>query len=200
MTFQMQFVSSQKMKNYILADRDGTLIVEKNYLSDPSEVELIPGVADAISELNESGWEVICVSNQSGVGRGFFTSDAVLEVNQRVQALLAEQGARILDFYFCPDPPEVQSTHRKPAPGMALDAARSHCFDLRACVVVGDKACDIELGKNVSATTILVRTGYGLTTEFDGEIVADFVINSFADLPVIIMGLGENDAKMGSSR
>ncbi|MEI7575477.1 MAG: HAD family hydrolase [Armatimonadota bacterium] len=187
-------------KKYILADRDGTLIVEKNYLSDPAEVELIPGVAEAIATFNEAGWEVICVSNQSGIGRGYFTSAAVVRVNQRVQELLAPCGARILEFYFCPDTSEVESTHRKPAPGMALDAAKAYGFDLRSAIVVGDKLCDIQLGENIRATSVLVRTGYGSATEQEQGLRPDLVIDSFADLPAILLEPGENHAKLGTGR
>lgn len=187
-------------KKYILADRDGTLIVEKNYLSDPDEVELIGGVGEAISILNNAGWEVICVSNQSGVGRGYFTSDVVVQVNQRVQALLAPFGAQILEFYFCPDTSDMNSTHRKPAPGMALDAASTFGFDPKAAVVIGDKSCDIELGQNIQAKAVLVRTGYGSASEQEQGLRPDFVIDSFADLPAILLEPGENHAKLGTGR
>ena len=190
---------SNSLMNYVLADRDGTLIVEKHYLHDPREVELIPGVSDAIRLLNESGWEVICVSNQSGVGRGLFESKDVEQVSQRVAELLGESGVRVLEFCFCPDPPGIESTHRKPAPGMALDAAKKYGFDPRTVVVVGDKSCDIDLGHNLGATSVLVRTGYGAKHEQLGDAAPDFVINSFADLPAIIGSLGRTDARLGTS-
>ena len=190
---------TNSLMNYVLADRDGTLIVEKHYLRDPGEVELIPGVAEAIRLLNELGWEVICVSNQSGVGRGLFESADVDRVNLRVSELLHEGGARVLEFYFCPDPPGVESTHRKPAPGMALDAAQKHGFDPRAVIVVGDKPCDIDLGRNLGAVSVLVRTGHGAKHEELGDADPDFVIDSFADLPAIIGSLGETDARLGTS-
>lgn len=188
------------MRKCVLADRDGTLIVEKHYLSDPAEVELIPGVAESIGVLRTLGWEVICVSNQSGVGRGLFSAETVGQVNRRMQELLAQLGAQILDVYFCPDPPGTESTHRKPAPGMAIDAAKAHSFELANSVVIGDKLCDVELGQNIGATSVLVRTGYGSITEMDGVARPDFVIDSFADLPAIIEGLGRNDAGLGASR
>ncbi len=185
---------------YIFADRDGTLIVEKNYLSDPEEVELIRGVGEAISILNKAGWEIICVSNQSGVGRGYFTADAVVQVNQRVQALLAPFGAQILEFYFCPDTSDMDSTHRKPAPGMALDAAAAFGFDPQSTVVIGDKSCDIELGQNIHAKTVLVRTGYGSATEQEPGLRPHFVLDSFADLPAILLEPGDKHAKLGTGR
>lgn len=187
-------------KKIILADRDGTLIVEKDYLSDPEGVELIGGVGEAISTLNKAGWQVICVSNQSGVGRGYFTEGAVVQVNQRVQELLEPFGAQILEFYFCPDTSGMGSTHRKPAPGMALDAAAAFGFAPQSAIVVGDKSCDIELGQNIHAKTVLVRTGYGSLTEQEQGLRPDFVIDSFADLPAILLEPGENHAKLGTGR
>ncbi len=182
------------MKRYVIADRDGTLIVEKDYLHKPNEVEIIPGAAEAIRWLNDHGWEVICLSNQSGVGRRYFGPAAVEAVNAKIEDLLNANGARVLDYFFCPAHPDEESTHRKPAPGMALDAAKKHGIDLETTIVVGDKPCDIDLGKNIGATTVLVRTGYGAKHEAAGDSEPDFVINSFADLPAIIEGLGRANA------
>lgn len=177
------------MTRYVLADRDGTLIVEKNYLHDPDEVEIVPGTAEAILWLNQRGWKVICVSNQAGVGRGYFGTVAVDAVNARVEELLNADGATVLEYFYCPDHPDAESTHRKPAPGMSLDAAAKYGFDPKTVVVVGDKPSDIDMGKVIGATTVLVRTGYGAKHEAAGDCEPDFVIDSFADLPAIIEGL-----------
>ena len=175
------------MARAILADRDGTLIVEKNYLSDPEQVELIPGVGEAIRTLREDGWLVICVSNQSGVGRGYFSLEAVDAVNSKVQALLREYRAHLDAFYVCPDAPDVDSTHRKPAPGMAHDAAIAFELNLAECVVIGDKPADIGLARAIGARAVLVRTGYG--AKHENQVEPDVVIDSFADLPAIIQTL-----------
>lgn len=175
------------MARAILADRDGTLIVEKNYLSDPEQVELIPGAGEAIRALREDGWLVICVSNQSGVGRGYFSLASVDAVNAKVQELLRESGAHLDAFYVCPDAPDVDSTHRKPAPGMAHDAARDFKLNLADCVVIGDKPADIGLARAIGARAVLVRTGYG--AKHENLVEAEFVIDSLADLPAIIQTL-----------
>ncbi|MBS1702701.1 MAG: HAD family hydrolase [Armatimonadetes bacterium] len=173
-------------RRFILADRDGTLIVEKNYLHDPNEVELFPGTAAALAEARNQGWGIVCVSNQAGVGRGYFPEDDVLAVNAKVEELLNAEAASIEAYYFCPDHPDTPSTHRKPAPGMALDAARDFDIDLSASIVIGDKPCDIELGQAVGAKTVLVRTGYGRKHEAAGDCQPDFVIDSIADLSAIL--------------
>ena len=176
-------------RRFLLVDRDGTLIVEKNYLSDPDEVELIPGAAAALAAAKLNGWGIVCVSNQAGVGRGYFDDSAVDAVNERVEKLLNARGASIDEYYYCTDHPDLASTHRKPAPGMALDAAQDFDINLSASVVVGDKPADIGLGKAVGAKTILVRTGYGAEHEAKGDCEPDFVIDSIADLSAILEGL-----------
>lgn len=173
-------------KRFLLLDRDGTLIVEKNYLHDPGEVELIPGAALTVASARTQGWGIVCVSNQAGVGRGFFDESAVHDVNDRIEVLLNARGASIDHYYFCPDHPDLPSTHRKPAPGMALDAARDFDIDLSQSIVIGDKPCDIELGHAIGAKTILVRTGYGAMHEKQKDCTPDFVIDSLADLSAIL--------------
>ncbi len=173
-------------KRFLLLDRDGTLIVEKHYLHDPNEVELIPGVGSALSEARTRGWGMVCVSNQAGVGRGYFPESDVVAVNARVQELLEQAGAPMDGYYFCPDHPDQPSTHRKPAPGMALDAAQDFGFDLSLSVVVGDKPCDIDLGKAIGAITVLVRTGYGSKHEAAHDCEPDYIIDSLADLSAIL--------------
>lgn len=171
---------------FILADRDGTLIVEKNYLHDPNEVDLIEGVSEALVEARSRGWGIVCVSNQAGVGRGYFEESAVVAVNAKVESELNKSGASIDEYYFCPDHPDSPSTHRKPAPGMALDAARDFDIDLGSSIVIGDKPCDIELGQAVGAKTILVRTGYGAKHESLKDCTPDFIIDSIGDLSAIL--------------
>jgi D-glycero-D-manno-heptose 1,7-bisphosphate phosphatase len=150
---------------FVLLDRDGTLIVEKNYLSDPSQVELIPGAPQALLRLRCGGWGVAVVSNQSGVARGFFTAADVDGIHRRVLELLGEAAAAVSAFYYCPHAPGQGCRCRKPATGMVEQAAADLGFDPRQAWVVGDKTVDIELGRNCGARTILVRTGYGARIE-----------------------------------
>ncbi len=173
-------------KPFLLVDRDGTLIVEKHYLHDPSEVELIPGAAQALAEARTMDWGIVCVSNQAGVGRGYFDEAAVIAINERVETLLNAKGASIDEYYFCTDHPDLPSTHRKPAPGMAFDAAKDFDIDLSSSIVIGDKPADINLGKAIGAKTVLVRTGYGANHEAQNDCEPDFIIDSLADLSAIL--------------
>jgi D-glycero-D-manno-heptose 1,7-bisphosphate phosphatase len=160
----------------VILDRDGTLIVEKHYLRDPEEVELLPGVPEALALLHRHGYSLIMATNQAGVGRGYYSLDEMRAVNQRLQALLAEKGIELDAIYYCPHAPDEQCCCRKPAPGMLKQAACERGISFESSFVIGDKESDILLGKNSGLQTVLVRTGYGAETEKQGtraEYVAD---------------------------
>lgn len=147
----------------VLLDRDGTLIEERHYLSDPEQVALLPGAAAAIRRLRHQGFRMVLVTNQSGVARGYFDEDVVERVHLRLAELLAARGARLDHVVHCPHHPDHgPPCHcRKPAPGMAEAAREALDLDLGASWVIGDKLCDVELARNVGAKPILVRTGHG---------------------------------------
>lgn len=170
------------MKRFVLIDRDGTLNVEKNYLSDPAELELIPGAAAAIQRLRAAGFGVVVVTNQSGIARGYFDLNRLDAIHARLRELLAAEGAAVDGIYICPHGPDDDCTCRKPLPGMIKQAMAEHGFDPRAAVVIGDKEADVELGRGVGATTFLVRTGHGRKTEAKGS-NADHVVE---DLPAAV--------------
>lgn len=157
------------MKKAVFFDRDGTLIEERNYLSNPDQVVLLPGSAEAIRLLHQAGFETILVTNQSGVARGYFTEEAFDQVQQRFYKLLGRQGVWIDAAYFCPHHEKgsvkkyaVACECRKPKPGMALRAAAEQHLDLSACYMIGDKRADVEFGRNFGAKrSFLVSTGYG---------------------------------------
>jgi D-glycero-D-manno-heptose 1,7-bisphosphate phosphatase len=161
-------------KRFALLDRDGTLIVERSYLAAPEEVELLPKAAAGLQRFAECGWGRLLLTNQSGVGRGYFDLAAVEAVHRRMLELLRQAGASLDGIYICPHAPEDGCDCRKPRPGLAMRAAAEWRFDLRASVVVGDKASDVCLGKAIGARTILVRTGYG-EAELAGGVEPDWV-------------------------
>lgn len=148
-------------KPAIFLDRDGTLIVERNYLADPAHVELLPTVAESLVRLAEAGFLLVIVTNQSGVGRGYFTPKRLDEIHARMLQMLAEQGVQINAIYVCPHAPSQACQCRKPLPQMVLQAAAEHDIDLDRSWVIGDKPADIGLSAVVGAGAILVRTGYG---------------------------------------
>jgi len=163
------------MKPFVFIDRDGTLIVEKNYLDDPDGVELIPGAAEALRRLRGAGFGIAVITNQSGVGRGYFDMHRVDAIHERLRELLAAQDARIDAIYVCPHLPEERCACRKPGTGLIEDAVRQHTIDLNRSVIIGDKESDIDCGRNAGMTAILVRTGYGGSLEMQIGARADFV-------------------------
>jgi D-sedoheptulose 7-phosphate isomerase len=141
---------------------------------------LLPGAALALRHMRTLGAGLIVVSNQSGIGRGYFDRAVVDQVHARLKELLAAEGVTLDGVYVCPHTPEDACNCRKPKPGLLLQSAVEHGFEPASCFVVGDKACDIELGRAVGATTILVRTGYGAEHLESGEAKPDLVAK---DLP-----------------
>jgi histidinol-phosphate phosphatase family protein len=151
-------------------DRDGTLIVEHGFLSDPDGVAPLPGAIEAVRWLNRWGVRVVGVTNQSGVARGYFGEDTVRAVNRRVIDLFAEGGAAIDAIYYCPHyplPGQPFCVCRKPARGMIDQAAADFDIDLAHSVVIGDRACDVQLGQGIGVPGILVLTGYGAQEQRD---------------------------------
>ncbi|GAU09365.1 D-glycero-alpha-D-manno-heptose-1,7-bisphosphate 7-phosphatase [Desulfoplanes formicivorans] len=145
----------------ILLDRDGTLIRECHYLKDPHKVRLIPGVAAPMRRLREQGVRFYLVTNQSGIGRGYFSMQDFQAVQKRLRELLRDQGITLAGEAFCPHTPQDACSCRKPATGMWKHlAARDH-LDPRTTVMIGDKRADIAFGLNASLYTILVLTGHG---------------------------------------
>ncbi|MGE4293178.1 MAG: D-glycero-alpha-D-manno-heptose-1,7-bisphosphate 7-phosphatase [Desulfovibrio sp.] len=145
----------------ILLDRDGTIIKDKDYLSDPNKVELLPGAAQGLLRLKRLGCKLAVVSNQSGVGRGFFTLEDVRRCNERMAELLADEGVGLDAVYFCPHGPDQACDCRKPAPGMGIRACEELGLSPKQTFVIGDKPCDVDLGKRLGARSVLVSTGYG---------------------------------------
>ena len=145
----------------VFIDRDGTIAEEVGYLNHASRFRMFPFAADAIQRLNKAGLPVIVVTNQSGVGRGYFPESLVHAVNELMTQQLAESGARIDAVYYCPHISAENCSCRKPKTGMLERAAQEHALDLRRSFVIGDRYGDMELARNARARSILVRTGYG---------------------------------------
>jgi D-glycero-D-manno-heptose 1,7-bisphosphate phosphatase len=154
------------MNRAVFLDRDGTLIEEREYLCLPEDVVLFPGVGNALRRLRAAGFRLFIVSNQSGVGRGYFTMAEVERVNARMLADLAPDEVRFEKIYIAPEPPGTPSSGRKPSPQFLFDARQEFGLDLSRSFMVGDKLIDLECGWNAGVQkSILVRTGYGAELE-----------------------------------
>ena len=154
------------MNRAVFLDRDGTLIVEKNYLHKPEEVEVFSGAGPALKQLADAGFKLIVVTNQSGIGRGYFTLADAERVNEKVAREFARDGVSFIKTYIAPEAPDQPSRGRKPSPQFLLDARNEFNLNLAECFMVGDKLIDLECGWNAGVKkSILVRTGYGAEIE-----------------------------------
>lgn len=149
----------------LFLDRDGTVIEDVGYPSDPEQVRLIPGAARGIRRLRDSGLATVIVSNQSGVGRGFFTMRDLERVHARTLELLAEEGVELDGAYYCPHAPDAGCECRKPETGLIDQAREELSLASVGCVLVGDKASDVEAGDRAGCETVLLGEGMSRGTE-----------------------------------
>ncbi len=140
----------------VFLDRDGTMAKDVHYCSRPEDFELFPNTAKAIRLLNEHGFKVIAITNQSGIARGYFTEETLAHIHEKMKRELAKEGAWVDGIYYCPHHPNDNCECRKPKPKLALQAAKDFDINLENSFVVGDLQMDVELGKTIGAKTILV--------------------------------------------
>ncbi len=159
----------------VFLDRDGTLMEEVHYCSDPDHVRILPGVIDGLHTLHTAGYRLVLITNQSGIGRGLFSVAQYHAVHARLLELLP-QGI-LSGAYFCADSPDAPSLRRKPAPGMILEAARDLNLDLSRSWMIGDKDVDCGCGRSAGTRTVLLRTGHGAKAS---GLEADWVAKDFA--------------------
>jgi len=156
-------------KPAVFIDRDGTINEQMGYINHISRFVLLPGSAEAIKLLNDHGYLVIIVSNQSGIGRGYFPMELVNKVHAHMKTLLERDNARVDGIFFCPHYPKGKLSEystacecRKPKTGLIKMACRDFDIDMANSYVIGDRCTDIELARNAGLKGILVKTGYGL--------------------------------------
>lgn len=139
-------------------DRDGTIIVDKGYLADPAGVELLPRASESLRRLQEAGFALVVVSNQSGVGRGYYPLESVYAVNARMVNMLAAAGVQLAGVYFCPHRPVDDCDCRKPRLGMYRQACKHLTPRAAESWMIGDKLSDVEFGRNAGLRTVLLGT------------------------------------------
>lgn len=154
-------------KPAVFIDRDGTIIEEKVYLSDPDGIVIIPGTFEALASLREAGFALVTITNQSGIARGYYTEDDYDAVATRLNEILDEAGVPVDETFHCPHHPDITGPCgcRKPGTGMYLQAAADLGLDLRASYYIGDKITDVLPALELEGQGILVRTGYGAEHE-----------------------------------
>lgn len=169
------------MIRYFFADRDGTVIVDKHYLSDPEQVELFPQVGQALKMLQDRGIHTYIVTNQSGIGRGYFTEKELFACQDRLAELLNSEGVRLADYAYCPHAPEENCACRKPMLGMWERLSAKYGLDAKECVMIGDKKEDVLFGINAGfSASCLVLTGKGEKTAKEYGIAAGASVEEFS--------------------
>lgn len=156
------------MKPAVFLDRDGTMIHEVGYLARRDQLRWFPWTIDAIRLLNRAGYLVFVVTNQGGIGLGYYPEQFVVDTHVEMASTLARCGARMDGWYYCPHHPRAvvegfrtECHCRKPGRGMADQAAREHQIDFARSFAVGDKSSDVGLAQAFGGRGILVRTGHG---------------------------------------
>ncbi len=170
----------------VFLDRDGTLIKEVDYLSDPEKVELLPGVVSGLKALQEAGFLLIIITNQPGIGFGYFSKEDFFRVNKKMLSLLGPEGIRIHKIYFSPYTEADGSPCRKPGTGMLDRAKEDIPLLIDQSFVVGDMSTDMQLAANAGCRSVLVQTGKaGKDGLYDAR--PDFEAKDFEEVSRIIL-------------
>jgi D-glycero-D-manno-heptose 1,7-bisphosphate phosphatase len=180
---QVDMNRTEGQRKVIVLDRDGTIVVDRGYLDDPAGLAFLPGAAEGLRRLHAAGYQLVVITNQSGIGRGRFSTARLHEIHARFAEMVSEAGARLAGIYFCPHRPDEGCVCRKPEVGLVDAAAAELGFSNSAVIVVGDKASDVELGRRIGAPTVLIST--------DGAGDADFVAGDLMQAAQFIERLNE---------
>lgn len=169
----------------VFLDRDGTIMTDVEYCGDPRRVQVFAETPEALRRLRHAGYKIIIITNQSGIGRGYFTEENYRAVEREVER---QVGHGLIDAtYFCPDLPETDSVRRKPEPGMILEAARDYGIDLGRSFMIGDKQIDAECGRRGGVRTILVQSGQ---EQHNSAAVSDWTAADLTEAAEIILHHG----------
>jgi D-glycero-D-manno-heptose 1,7-bisphosphate phosphatase len=172
------------MKRAVFLDRDGTLIEDRDYLHEPRQVVFFPGSLSALKSLCEAGFALVMVTNQSGVGRGYFSLEDVHRVHEHIALELSKIGVAFTKIYIAPEAPEAPSRGRKPSPQFLFDACEEFGIFIPGSYMIGDKRIDLECGWNAGVKkSILVRTGYGkeVARQNDAKLADAYIANDLPD-------------------
>ena len=142
---------TKAMNRAMFIDRDNTIIIDKGYLHNPEDIEFLPGVLQALRMFQATGFLNIMVSNQSGIGRGYFSESDYISTQNHMDKLFIANSIKFTAYYYCPHSPSEDCECRKPKPLMAFKAAREFHINLKESYMIGDKDSDIEFGKNFGA-------------------------------------------------
>lgn len=181
------------MSSAVFVDRDGVIIEDGDYVHRVEDLKFIPGAVEGLKNLNAAGFQIIIVTNQAGIARGFYTEDEYHAFSNQLLAILERNGVKINAVYFCPHhltegvgKYRVDCSCRKPRTGMLQRAASEHPIEASSSWLIGDKTSDIQAGKEFGLKTILVRTGYG-GKDAQSMSEPDYVADDLLDAACLIL-------------
>lgn len=171
-----------KMNKAVFVDRDGTIARDVPYCSRPEDFELLPAAGEGIRLLNESGFRVVVITNQSGIARGYFTEEMLHKIHEKMARDLAGYRAHVDAIYYCPHHPDDRCSCRKPNTGLLEKARRELGIDLSSSYFIGDMWLDIEAAKRAGCQAVLLADGEkSFPNSNDGELDVDFIGNNLCD-------------------
>ena len=177
----------------VFLDKDGTLIEDVPYNVDPERIQLTRGAVEGLKLLHAAGYQLIVITNQSGVARGYFPESALLAVEERSRQLLAEIGVSLAGFYYCPHHPDgvvpelaITCSCRKPEPGMLFHAADKHGIDIPESWFVGDILNDVEAGRRAGCRTILIDNGNETEWQLSPERSPHYIVTDLTEAAQVI--------------
>jgi D-glycero-D-manno-heptose 1,7-bisphosphate phosphatase len=176
-------MQSDARNKVVVLDRDGTIVVDRHYLSDPAALEFEPGAAVGLRKLSDMGFRLVMITNQSGIARGFFSLAQLQAVHERLRQMLHSIEVRLEGIYYCPHGPEEGCDCRKPELGLLRQASQELGFEISQSIVIGDKDSDVEFGRRAAAITMLISkpgSRPGSTT------TPDYIVGNLNDAADII--------------
>ena len=165
----------------VFIDRDGTINVNYGYISDPDDFKMYPGVAKGIKLLNEKGFKIIVITNQSGIARGYFSKGVLENIHEKMKKELSKEDAGVDAIYYCSHHPDEKCNCRKPNPGLLEKAIKDFDIDVKNSFIIGDRMLDVEAGHKIGCKTVLVPEDKELVKKEreESNVKPDFICNDF---------------------
>ncbi|ADN36154.1 D,D-heptose 1,7-bisphosphate phosphatase [Methanolacinia petrolearia DSM 11571] len=180
------------MKNKaVFIDRDGTINVDVHYLDNPDNFKMYLGVGEGLKKLQDNGFKLIVITNQSGIARGYFSEETLLNIHQKMKEDLLEYGVILDDIYYCPHHPDDKCNCRKPNTGLFERAIERHSINIKESFMLGDKILDVGAGKKIGVKTILIPEPHAreelLNQKLNWENSPDYIADNFSEAVEIIL-------------
>lgn len=180
----------------VFIDRDGTINIDGPYLDNPDRFEMYLGVGEGVKKLKDDGFKILVMTNQSGIARGYFTEDILLNIHERMKMEFIKFDVKLDRIYYCPHHPDDDCDCRKPKTGLFEKAIEEHDIDVNQSYMIGDKILDVEAGQKIGVKTVLIPEAHArnefLSTKNEWECHPDYVADDFVDAVEWILKINGN--------